>query len=263
MAFITIDQEKCKHDNICVDVCPYGLLINQEDASPEPVANGENFCIACGHCVTACPHQALTLLYSAGEDLPVIDKNLKISIEAAEQFLRSRRSIRCYKDKAVSKDILNRIIETTRWAPTAINCQPVQWIVIQDANQVHHLAELAIEAFKAGNMLPEIVKAWDNGKDMILRSAPHLVITHSVKEKRDHTRDCIIALSYLELAAHAHGLGTCWAGMLLTAANNYPPLLEALNLPDGHILTGAMMLGYPKYKYKQLPKRKDTKIEWR
>ena len=112
-------------------------------------------------------------------------------------------------------------------------------------------------------MLPEVVKAWDNGKDMILRSAPHLVITHTVKEDMDHGGDCIISLSYLELAAHAHGLGTCWAGMLLTVANNYPPLLEALNLPNGHVLGGAMMLGYPKYKYRRLPKRKDAKIEWR
>jgi len=70
-------------------------------------------------------------------------------------------------------------------------------------------------------------------------------------------------LTYLELAAPAFGLGTCWAGYFDVAANLWPPLKNALELPDGHTSFGAMMIGYPKYKYQRMPLRNQAKISWR
>jgi nitroreductase len=58
-------------------------------------------------------------------------------------------------------------------------------------------------------------------------------------------------------------LGTCWAGFLSRAAATFPPLQEALALPQGHQALGAMMVGYPKFSYKRLPTRKTPEIIWR
>jgi nitroreductase len=74
---------------------------------------------------------------------------------------------------------------------------------------------------------------------------------------------CIIALTYLELAATAHGLGACWAGYFNAAATVYPPMMEALALPKDHQSFGTLMVGYPKYHYQRLPLRKEPKISWR
>ena len=75
--------------------------------------------------------------------------------------------------------------------------------------------------------------------------------------------DCASALSYLELYAHAKGLGTCWAGYFTVASNHHEPLTKALMLPAGHKCFGAVMLGYPRYRYYRIPKRNDVFVTWR
>ena len=75
--------------------------------------------------------------------------------------------------------------------------------------------------------------------------------------------DLTLALSYLELAAPALGLGTCWAGLLQGAMLYWKPLKEVVGLPDGHTHHYPMMLGYPKMKYFRLPERKLPHIQWK
>ncbi|MDH7500911.1 MAG: nitroreductase family protein, partial [candidate division NC10 bacterium] len=65
------------------------------------------------------------------------------------------------------------------------------------------------------------------------------------------------------LAAVSWGLGTCWAGYFHAALNYYPPLAQGIGLPPGHQGFGAMMIGYPKYRYHQIPPRKQPNISWR
>ena len=65
------------------------------------------------------------------------------------------------------------------------------------------------------------------------------------------------------MAAPSFGLGTCWAGFFQFAATFWPPLKEALQLPEDHASFGAMMVGYPKYRYQRLPLRNDAQITWR
>jgi nitroreductase len=100
------------------------------------------------------------------------------------------------------------------------------------------------------------------GHDMILRDAPHVIIAYSLKADPTAASSCMIALSNLELALHAHGIGACCAGFLDIAITGYPKLQEALELPAGHSSFGAMMAGYPKFKYKRIPGRKEADISW-
>ena len=73
----------------------------------------------------------------------------------------------------------------------------------------------------------------------------------------------MIAMTHLELAAIAYGLATCWAGYFTGAAKTWPPMQEALALPEDHELAYAMMIGYPKYKYQRIPVRNAADITWR
>ncbi|MBU1157188.1 MAG: nitroreductase family protein, partial [Proteobacteria bacterium] len=74
---------------------------------------------------------------------------------------------------------------------------------------------------------------------------------------------CVLALGYLELAAYSLGLGACWAGYFNRAASTFPPMIEALGLPQGMAPFGALMLGVPKYKYQRIPPRKPLEVTWR
>jgi nitroreductase len=75
--------------------------------------------------------------------------------------------------------------------------------------------------------------------------------------------DPFIALSFLDVAAPALGLGTCWAGYLMAAIPQSPPLKEALGLSEAVTSLAAMMVGYPKYRYHRLPPRNEPQIAWR
>jgi len=274
VTLFTVDSKKCKRDGLCLAVCP-GLLIEikEEEGFPAPIAGAEALCINCGHCVSICPQGALSLKTMTPKDCIPVRKELNLSPKQCEQFLRSRRSIRSYQDKPVPRDLLTRVIEITRYAPTGGNIQPVRWLVIEDTKEVKRLTGLVAEWQRSmlkkekddfyRNRMERIVKAWDQGIDRICRNAPHLIVAHGLSTVPASPSSCTIALTYLELAAVSFGLGTCWAGYFNTAANSHPPLLKALALPQNHLPYGAMMIGYPKYRYQRIPLRNKSKITWR
>jgi nitroreductase/NAD-dependent dihydropyrimidine dehydrogenase PreA subunit len=273
MGLLIIDQEKCKKDGICAKECPMAIIRLQEpEGYPELIPGAEPFCIQCGHCVAVCPHGALSHAQVPVENCPALQKDLLISEEQAVQFLRSRRSIRFFKDRPVEKERIQELIEVARYAPTASNAQVVEWLVFTDRAKIKKLAGLAVDWMRSvlqlnplpaqATYLPMIVGAWDAGYDVVLREAPALIVASAPKSDLNGLVDVTLALSYLELAAVAKGLGTCWAGLVQGAILSSQPLKNALGLPEGHTHHYPMMLGYPKPKYFRLPERRAPKITW-
>jgi nitroreductase/NAD-dependent dihydropyrimidine dehydrogenase PreA subunit len=274
MSLFTIDQKKCKRDGMCVKECPAQIIIlTEKDAFPTLMENSEEACINCGHCVAVCPHGALTLNTMSPNECPGIQNDLLPGAGQIRQFLMARRSIRFYKNRIVARDILEELIDTARYAPTGSNKQQVQWTVFENPSEVNRLASMVIDWSRFMlPLMPDLtmvkkmerrIAAWDKGSDSILRDAPNLIAVHSQADLPFAEADCVIALSYLELYAYAKGLGTCWAGYLTAAANFHEPLAQALGLPKGHKCFGAMMLGYPQYKYTRIPKRNAPVVTWR
>jgi len=274
MSLFSVDQEKCKRDGFCVAECPVGIIeMPDEDSFPSPIQGADQICINCGHCVAVCPHAALSLKTMSPEDCPPVQRQLILTADHAEHFLRFRRSIRTYKDKPVDRGTLTKLIDMARYAPSGSNLQPVHWLVIENRNTVSDLAGLVADWMRAAIAdnpeiaLPlrfdRVVAAWERGQDRILRGAPHLIVAHGLKSVPAAQSACTIALTYLELAATALGLGACWAGYFNRAASAYPPMIEALELPEGHESFGAMMVGYSTYDYHRLPLRNESRISWR
>jgi nitroreductase len=108
-----------------------------------------------------------------------------------------------------------------------------------------------------------VVAAWDIGLERVCRGAPHVIVAHADKNWGFGAEDTALAMSYLELYAPVLGVGTCWAGYFYSAVNAHPPLFEALGLPAKHKAFGAMMVGYPKFRYQRLAPRKTPKVTWR
>lgn len=273
MAFFEVDHGKCKRDDICIAECPIHIIItDKETGFPKLRTGAEDVCIRCGHCVAVCPHGAIRIESMPIGDFTPIDRELDIEPAQAEQFLRSRRSIRTFKDAGVPHDVLARILETVRWAPSASHKQPVHWVMVEERAKVHHLAELVVEWMtEVRRTDPEtarrfnvagLIAGWRKGSDLILRGAPHLAVAWTGGGATWPEADSAIALSYLELAAHAHGVGCCWAGYFTYAANAYAPLREMLGLPAEARVCGGQMLGYPKFRYRRLPWRQPVDAVW-
>lgn len=274
MGYLTVDAEKCERDGICVAECPRRIIeLEDDNAVPKLASSGEDLCINCGHCVAVCPHGALSLQTMKSAECAPVDKTLMPGPDHIDHFLRARRSIRTFKSQAVEREILFRLIDTARYAPSGHNVQPVHWLVVEDATKVNRLSGIVAEWMKwlmeheaklaEALRVDRVVSAWERGDDLILRSAPHLAVAHGPAEVRMTQSSCLIALTYLELAAFSHGIGACWAGYFAAAAANYGPMQEALALPQGHSAFGGMMLGYPQYSYPRIPLRNEPKITWR
>ena len=269
-----VDPEKCNRDGLCVEACGRRLIEMREAGSvPTRIAGVEELCINCGHCVAVCPSGALALHTMKPEDCYQIKDELLINLEQAEQFLRSRRSIRDYKDKPVERDKLNKLIQVSGYAPSASNARPVHFLVIENKTEIRRLSGLVVDWMRmtvkedptSGNAFhfDRVVKFWDGGKDPICRNAPCLIVAHAAESARMAQVDCILALSYAELIAPVLGLGATWAGFVMTATIFYPLLVEALNLPKGHKCFGVMMVGYPQLKFVRMPQRHPPAVAWR
>ncbi len=274
MSLFTVDQEKCKRDGICMAECPMGIIEMKDETSvPTPTDDADGLCINCGHCVAVCPHEALSLKTMTPEQCPPIQKDWLLSPEQAEHFLRARRSVRAYKDKPVDKDTISKLIDLASFAPSGHNLQPVRWLVIYDSDEVQKLAGMVADWMRymikeqpdmaAAMHMDRVVGKWDSGFDGICRGAPHVIVAHADKNNPTAPAASTIALTYLELAAQPLGLGACWGGFFNVAATFWPPMQKALGLPEGQANFGAMMIGYPKYKYHRLPLRNETQITWR
>ena len=273
MALFTIDTEKCKKDSICVEICAGAFIKIEGDGFPTEASDAEELCIRCGGCVAACPTGAFSLREMAAEECPPVHKKLLLTPEHCEHFLRYRRTTRVFKDKPVPQEELAKLINMARYAPSGFNAQCTEWIVIGDkaelkmlsgviADWMHWMMDKLPEV-AAQVHIPKDLSRWNDGVDVLLQDAPVVIVAHAEKESFTASETCLISLTYLELAATSMGLGCCWAGYLEKAATFFPPMAEALGLPEDHKCYGGMMVGYPKFKNFRLPTRKQPSITWR
>jgi nitroreductase len=142
--------------------------------------------------------------------------------------IRKRYSVRSYLDKEVEKDKLLHILESGRIAPSAVNFQPIHFMVITDINEKQKIAEA-------------YPRSW-------FKDAPVIIIAlgdHSKSWKRNDGKDhcdidVAIAIDHMTLVATELGLGTCWV-----CAFDAKRCHEILELPDHLEVVALLPLGYP------------------
>ena len=270
---LMIDETKCNKDGICVDVCPNKVIeLVEGNGFPRMIPGLEVLCIACGHCVSVCPTGALDHPKVPAQACTPVDKELFISEEQTCQLLRYRRSVRVYKDDPVDGKTIEKLIEIASYAPTGGNSQMVRWMMTADKAKIQTLTDMTIKWMRhklsetpynfryPPEFLQLVISQRENGEDPILRNAPALVLAMA---PQIIATDPTLALSYFEIAASSMGLGTCWAGLFRAALLEYEPARNAMGLKDDpSIFFYPLMLGYPKYKYRLLPKRNPPHITW-
>jgi nitroreductase/NAD-dependent dihydropyrimidine dehydrogenase PreA subunit len=270
---IQANPETCTQCGMCAQECPGFIIDFKPNDFPRPMARTEKDCIRCGHCVVVCPTGSLTHREIPVEACIPIEKDLVISAAQCEQLLKSRRSVRVFPKKAVPRETITRLIEIARYAPTGHNDQELGWLVIDSPEELDRIETLGADwiRWNMENQTPlstifdlrEMLKRQEESHRVFLRGAPVLVITHAESNSPMGVIDSSTALGYLDLAAHASGLGTCWAGLVYFMANFYPPVKAAIALPEGRSAVGCAMLGYNQFKYQRIPTRKEPPITWR
>jgi nitroreductase/NAD-dependent dihydropyrimidine dehydrogenase PreA subunit len=272
MAFFVADPARCTRDGVCVAECPTRVIeLHPGEAAPHMPVDAEEGCRHCGHCVAVCGSEAITVDGLTAADLPRVRPELVPGPDQITHLLRARRSIRTYTSRSVERDLLLTLLDIARFAPSASNRQAVQWLAVHDAAEVRRLAGLAIDWMRAA--LPSqppaaqrnsrrFITGWEAGLDMVCRGAPHVLFACAPADYPWAAADAAIALTYVELAAPSFGLGACWGGILTNAARQWRPLQDVLAPPDGLAVQGAMLIGYPRYRYHRLPERNPAQITW-
>lgn len=194
------------------------------------------------------------------------------------EAIYDRRSIRRYKDKPVSKEIIEQIIDAGRQAPSAKNRQPWKCIVFENEAKAELLScmERGLEReYKGEAVLPKSRFGLPDARHTlrIMRQAPVMIIILNTnggspflpidEDKRvSEICDSLSIGAFIQnmlLAAEGLGLGTLWIANTCFA---YPELVEYLQTEEQ--LIGAVALGYPDEKPAARP-RKELKemVEWR
>ena len=249
MSIITVNPDLCRKDGICSRVCPTRLIVGEVGGLPTEREGGS--CIQCGQCMAFCPHGAIRVQgLNPALARPINRKRLPEATDV-DILLQSRRSIRQYKQAPVPKDVLEGLLHTAAYAPTAKNSRRLRQVVVYDAAKMKALGDCIADCLANDKSDTPLIAegralalAWRKGLDLILRGAPHLVM---VLAPNDHWAviDGAIYLTYLEIAGHAHGVGACWAGYVTTVANHYPAVAALLGAKEGEIVAGGQMMGLP------------------
>ena len=136
--------------------------------------------------------------------------------------LRTRLTVREFKPDPVPDDVLNRILEVGRLAPSSRNLQPWHFIVIKNPETIKRIGEIATSGrFVTGAPLA-IAVAMENA------DRPEL--------------DAGRVLQQMELLAWSEGLGTCFVGLRVAEQNQQ--VKELLGIPESLELITVLPFGY-------------------
>ena len=186
------------------------------------------------------------------------------------EFLKSRRSIRAFRDKPVEKELIEQVIEGARFAPTARNIQSTKYIVIQDKNILNSIVALTAQSqarqiekgAQALSSFSILVSEFKNGRDKILHDAPVLIFFHANINDEFAEVNASLAFHNAALIIHSLGLGSFYAGYIVAVCQHDDDIPKLLSLPGNHRIYGALAMGYSRLKFKKRMDRKPAKITW-
>ena len=186
------------------------------------------------------------------------------------ECIKSRRSIRNYRDEALPKEIIEKIIEAGRYAPSAENRQPWRFVVITNKALIKELSEKTKK--EIAGMLRRKRKfrkkypglddrqtllffqaVANSSRDVIFHDAPAVVFIIT-ENKAFYDESCACAAENMMLAAWSMGIGSCWIGFAKFLEMNREAR-EKIGLPADHHIAACLVFGYPeKVPKKALPR---------
>lgn len=141
----------------------------------------------------------------------------------ALECMKTRRSVRSYKPGNIDRSVIEDIVDCGRLAASAINIQPWQFIAVTNADTRRAIASNT-----------------DHGKFIADASCCIAIFCESVKY---YIEDGSAATQNMLLAAHAHGLASCWVAG--DKKEYCPDIRNLLEVPDNYTLVSLIAIGCP------------------
>lgn len=316
-ARFVVDGEKCNACQKCVDTCPGQLLemvgelpVNKHDTGKSALG-----CIGCKNCYAVCPEGAIdvrgyyqvehgfyqtqlrspTLPNPFGEAESPAFEELEPRLTPVEKVIYTRRSNRLYKKKKVPEELLRRVVEAGRFAPSQGNSQPWSFIVLSDRdlidrigaecakrvapvsklylgngdkkkNLLKTLAVNALARLTPNNFDQRLAHGIDtvvHGEkwDMFLHAPSLILVLGDKRSIGDPLIDAVLAAHNMVLAAHSLGLGTCYVGFV-KMLNTLPELKHELGIAWPYKVMTSIALGYPRTRTDKAVARERPKVTW-
>ncbi len=189
--------------------------------------------------------------------------------------IKNRRSVRKYSSMRVPNEVLSRILEASRWAPSAHNAQPWRFIVIRDAALRKKLAEAMADRWnkdlRRDNVPPEKREELVRTSVERFSRAPTAIVACLTMKDMDRYPDrkrqkieyimavqsLAAAIENMLLTAHAEGLGSCWFCAPLFCQDT---VRDILNIPNYIEPQALITMGYPIEKPDPTPRNPLEKI---
>ena len=263
-----LDSEKCIRCGACIGDCPVQVLRRDDAGYPVMSRDLLPACIQCQHCFAICPNCAISMKHADPEKAYTSD--LLPDPDALSSLLKMRRSVRQYKMEPVSVEDMAKVKEILRYFPTGCNDHQMIFRIVEKAEEMAqfrkvtmNLLSLLVRSKLLHIFYPGIKRFLEeirNGKDVIYRDAPHMIVAASPKNAPCKHADPWIALSYLDTYLQSMKIGTCWCGFALYAFLFSRKLRKLLALPKGYKAEAVLLFGYPAVKYARAAEPEDVKI---
>lgn len=284
---IIINREKCIGCGLCVSVCKDFSLEIKDNKVYQRLKSCFG-CIACGHCMAICPKGVIeiygrTLFPRDLFDLP--QKENSADYNSLLSLCQRRRSVREFKDKAVDKEIIEKILSIARTSPMGLPPSDVNVLVLDTKEKTNQFAKdfcsflkvmkWMFSNFSLSLMSPFLSKAnnemfkefvqplfsiygenMDKGINLITYDAP--VALYFYGSPYSDPADPIIAATYAMLAAESLGLGTCMLGAihpLIQNGSNAKKFRREQGIKYKSREGLFLILGYPDVEYDKGIKR--------
>jgi NAD-dependent dihydropyrimidine dehydrogenase PreA subunit/nitroreductase len=275
-----VDRNTCKGDGICVEICPEGVLA-MVDGSPATVPDRKDACILCGQCVAVCPTESLHMPDLPDEDFGVL-RRPAFGYEEFLDFLRTRRSVRTFKDRPVDLADVDRILQAAATAPMGMPPHSTEALVIRSRDELDFLLkelvkdyEAMVKAFSspigrimvrlaAGKETYQVLKDYIidiarhaneayrlDGSDHYIRGAPMVLLFHGSRKAMSYEENAHLVCHHAMLAALSLGLGTTIIGLIPPVVDRSKLLRERYGIPDGNKVMTSLIVGHPKYRYRK------------
>ena len=141
------------------------------------------------------------------------------------ELIKTRRSIRKFQKTSVEKEKIDKCLEAARWAPSASNKQPWEFLLVSNEGKRKELAKLA----KFGKFVGEAPLVF-------------VPLTNPEIHETYHASDTAMATLQFMLAAHAQGLATGWSAVY--GKEFAKDIKNVLNIPEHLNVLALIAVGY-------------------
>lgn len=261
-----IDLDQCIKCMKCVNDCPSDAIDIESGSISET-------CIHCGHCVAICPESTV---YPDQEEIKKL-KNASIEPEQFRDLSARIRTCRSYMDREVDEETLERLVENMKHYPSASNKRPLEITIIKTREAVqklnHQTARTLIKAISiitAPVLLPilnllapkmglprlnaykkQFIARQTPESSQVCHHAPAVILYHAPASKYGMAdADAYIWATYTSIFANTLGLGSCFNGFITSAMKRNKKMRKEFNIPAAHVVHAALLVGFPKVKYK-------------